>query len=157
MTRVLAAALVALIVSIVAGPKLIDFLRRKRFGQQIREEGPEHHVVKQGTPTVGGVLIVVPASLAFLAFSHYRLDALIVLFVTLSCAAIGFADDVIKLTRRRSLGLAGRWKLLLLALVTVGVALAAPEAGLPNRTDVFVPLLDWSVPSRGPGTASSSW
>ena len=146
MTRVLAAGLVALLVSIIAGPKFIAFLRRKRFGQHIREDGPEHHIVKQGTPTVGGVLIVVPATLAFLALSHYRLEALIVLFVTLSCAAIGFADDFIKLTHRRSLGLPGRWKLVLLALVTAGVALAVGELDVPHRTDVFIPFVNWSVP-----------
>ena len=56
--RVLVAALVALIISILAGPRFIDFLRRHEFGQQIREEGPEHHSAKQGTPTMGGVLIV---------------------------------------------------------------------------------------------------
>ena len=61
MSRVLVAALVALIISILAGPVFIDFLRRHAFGQMIREEGPQHHSAKQGTPTMGGVLIMLAA------------------------------------------------------------------------------------------------
>src|ERR671927_104916 len=78
MSRVLVAALVALIISILAGPVFIDFLRRRALGQQIREEGPEHHSAKQGTPTMGGVLIVVAASIAFLATSARTLPAMAV-------------------------------------------------------------------------------
>ncbi|HUJ93060.1 MAG TPA: phospho-N-acetylmuramoyl-pentapeptide-transferase, partial [Gaiellaceae bacterium] len=115
MTRVLIAALIGLIVSILAGPRFIAFLRRNEFGQHIREEGPSHHIAKAGTPTMGGLLILFAATIAFLPVSHYRLQALTVLFVTLACGAIGFLDDFIKLTHRRSLGLSGRWKLLLLA------------------------------------------
>src|SRR5580765_8990102 len=125
MARVLVAALVALIISILAGPAFIDFLRRNEFGQHIREEGPEHHVLKQGTPVLGGLLILLAASIGFLAFSTYTVPALTVLFVTLGCGAIGFLDDLIKLTHRRSLGLNGRWKLLLLGLITIGVGIAA--------------------------------
>ena len=106
--------MIALLISILAGPKFIEFLRRKELGQHIREEGPEHHVSKQGTPTMGGLLILFAAAIGFLAFSRYTVPALTVLFVTLACGAIGFLDDFIKLTHRRSLGLNGRWKLILL-------------------------------------------
>src|SRR5947207_4570254 len=144
MTRVLIAALVALIVSVLIGPKFIEFLRRNEFGQHIREEGPEHHFAKQGTPTMGGLLILFAATVAFLPVSHYRLQALTVLFVTLACGAIGFLDDFIKLTRSRSLGLNGRWNLLLLAGVTVVVAVVARDLHL--STDVYVPIVDVSIP-----------
>src|SRR5207249_3205909 len=123
--RVLAAGVVSMVISIIVGPKFIEFLRRNEFGQHIREEGPEHHVDKQGTPVMGGLLILVTASIAFLAVSKYKVPALTVLFVTLACGAIGFLDDFIKLTHKRSLGLNARWKLILLALITVGVAFAA--------------------------------
>ena len=137
MTRVLVAALVALVVSIVIGPKFIAFLRRNEFGQHIREEGPEHHLAKQGTPTMGGLLILLAASVGFLAFSTYTVPALAVLFVTLGCGAIGFLDDFIKLTHRRSLGLNGRWKLILLGVITVGVGIAVQHQHIP--TEVYVP------------------
>src|SRR5919202_3390582 len=112
MARVLVAALVALIISILAGPKFIEFLRRNEFGQHIREEGPERHSTKQGTPTMGGLLIVLAAALAFLATSDYTLPALTIFGTAVACAGIGFADDFIKLHHQRSLGLSGRWKML---------------------------------------------
>src|SRR5207253_1055055 len=141
--RVLAAGVIAMVGSIVVGPKFIDFLRRNEFGQHIREEGPEGHQIKQGTPTMGGLLILVVATIAFLSVSKYKVPALTVLFVTLGCGAIGFLDDFIKLTHRRSLGLRGRWKLVLLALITVGVGFAADHQHLP--TTVFIPLVHWNV------------
>ena len=73
MTRVLVAGIVAGVISIVAGPRFIEFLRRKELGQQIREEGPAGHVTKQGTPTPGGLLILLAASLAFFSLSKYEL------------------------------------------------------------------------------------
>jgi phospho-N-acetylmuramoyl-pentapeptide-transferase len=139
MVRVLIAGLAAMVVSIVAGPKFIAFLRRNEIGEHIREEGPEGHAVKQGTPTMGGLLILLTATVAFAIVSKYKVPALTVLFVTLGCGAIGFLDDFIKLTHRRSLGLSGRWKMLLLALITVGVAFAARHQHLP--TSVYVPGL----------------
>jgi phospho-N-acetylmuramoyl-pentapeptide-transferase len=94
-------------------------------------------VLKQGTPVLGGVLILLSASIGFLAFSTYTVPALTVLFVTLGCGAIGFLDDLIKLTHRRSLGLNGRWKLILLGLITIGVGIAAEHQHLP--TNVYIP------------------
>jgi phospho-N-acetylmuramoyl-pentapeptide-transferase len=143
-TRVLIAAGVALIISIAIGPRFIEFLRRNEFGQHIREEGPQHHLAKQGTPTMGGLLILFAATVAFLPVSHYRLQALTVLFTALACGAIGFLDDFIKLTHRRSLGLSGRWKLALLAVVTAVVAVVAHHLHL--STSVYIPVIDVWVP-----------
>ena len=69
--RVLVAGILALLISIVIGPRFIRFLREREYGQQIREEGPSHHIAKQGTPTMGGVLIVVAMAIPFLALGHY--------------------------------------------------------------------------------------
>jgi phospho-N-acetylmuramoyl-pentapeptide-transferase len=143
-TRVLVAGLVALIVSILAGPRFIAFLRANEFGQHIREDGPQHHFSKQGTPTMGGLLILFAATIGFVPMTHFRLQALTVLFATLACGAIGFLDDFIKLTRARSLGLKGRWKMLLLAGVTAVVAIVAHHLHL--STDVYVPIADVSIP-----------
>ena len=151
MTRVFIAGIVAGLISILAGPRFIDFLRRKELGQQIREEGPARHVIKQGTPTAGGILILIAASIAFFAFSKYELTGLTVFFVTLGCGAIGFLDDFIKFTHKRSLGLSGRWKLLLLACVAARHGLpraprraqppdvgAHPRHGLPAAARAFL-------------------
>jgi len=144
MARVLVAALVAMIISLLAGPKFIEFLRRNEFGQHIREEGPERHSTKQGTPTLGGLLIVLAAALAFLATSDYTLPALTIFGTALACGAIGFLDDYIKLRHQRSLGLSGRWKMLGLLAVTVAVGLAAHHQQL--RHDVFVPVVNEWLP-----------
>jgi phospho-N-acetylmuramoyl-pentapeptide-transferase len=140
-TRVLVAGLVAGIISIVAGPRFIEFLRRKEMGQHIREEGPVGHVVKQGTPTAGGILILLAAAIAFLSLSEYKITGLTVLFVTVSCGAIGFLDDYIKFTHKRSLGLAGRWKMLMLIVVAALTGYLAHRAGLPHLTSVYVPVI----------------
>jgi phospho-N-acetylmuramoyl-pentapeptide-transferase len=118
--KVIAAGLFAMVLSIIVGPKFIEFLRRNELGQHIREEGPEWHRTKQGTPTMGGVLIVLASALPFLILSEYTLSALTVFAVTLACGA-------------------GRWKLLLLGAITVFLAWAAREQGLD--TDVYIPAL----------------
>jgi phospho-N-acetylmuramoyl-pentapeptide-transferase len=144
MTRVLIAALVALIVSILIGPRFIAFLRSNEFGQHIREEGPEHHQAKQGTPTMGGLMILFAATVAFLPLTHFTLQGLTVLFATLACGAIGFLDDFIKLTHRRSLGLAGRWKLLLLLGVAAIVSLVAQHLQIAH--EVYLPIINVNIP-----------
>ncbi|HEY7793988.1 MAG TPA: phospho-N-acetylmuramoyl-pentapeptide-transferase [Gaiellaceae bacterium] len=145
MVRVFVAGFIAMVVSVVIGPKFIEFLRRNELGQPIREEGPAGHVVKQGTPVMGGLLILLCALLPFLALSHYTLPALTVLFLTVACGAIGFIDDFTKVRHRRSLGLSGRWKLLLLALVTVVVGFAVHSIDQLD-TSIYVPVLDVEIP-----------
>ena len=93
---------------------------------------------------MGGLLVVLSMSIAFLALTNYTTRALVVLLVTIGCAAIGFVDDYMKLTRRRSLGLAGRWKLVLLALISAGVAFVADHQHFSRR--VYIPIVDGSVP-----------
>lgn len=144
MVEVLLAGVLSMVISIVAGPKFIEFLRKNEFGQHVREEGPEGHWTKQGTPAMGGLLIMIAMSIPFLVFSNRTLEALTAFFVTLGCAAIGFIDDWTKVSRRRSLGLAGRWKLLWLAGITVVVALVVRDEGF--STDVYIPLLDFDFP-----------
>jgi phospho-N-acetylmuramoyl-pentapeptide-transferase len=143
-SRVLIAALVALIVSILVGPRFIAFLRRNEFGQHIREDGPEHHSTKSGTPTMGGLMILFASTLAFLSVSHYTLQGLTVLFATLACGSIGFLDDFIKLTHRRSLGLSGRWKMLLLVVIAVIVSIVADH--LEIQHSVFLPIFNVNIP-----------
>ena len=117
-------------ISILAGPFFIDFLRRHSLGQNIREEGPEHHSVKQGTPTMGGVLIVIAASIAFLATTVRTVPALTIWGTMLACGGIGFLDDLIKVRHKRSLGLSGRIKMLLLLAISAVVCIAADHQGI---------------------------
>ena len=144
MVPVLIAGLIAMVAAIVIGPKFIEALRARDLGQQIRAEGPAAHVVKQGTPTMGGLLIVASAVIPFLVLSRYTPEALTVLFVMVGCAAIGFADDYLKLRRRRSLGLPGRWKMILLVAVTIGAALLY-ERSDTFSTSIYIPLAGWNL------------
>jgi phospho-N-acetylmuramoyl-pentapeptide-transferase len=147
MVEVLLAGVLGMVISILSGPKFIDFLRKNEFGQQIREEGPQGHVVKQGTPAMGGLLIMISMAVPFLIFSERTVPAVTAFFVTLGCAAIGFVDDWTKVSRRRSLGLSGRWKLIWLGAITVVVGFVAAR-GLddPLTTDVYLPLIDVDLP-----------
>jgi phospho-N-acetylmuramoyl-pentapeptide-transferase len=144
MVPVLIAGLLAMVAAVVIGPRFIELLRTRNLGQQIRAEGPATHVVKQGTPTMGGLLILASAILPFLALSQYTAEGLSVLFITLGCAAIGFTDDYLKLRRRHSLGLPGRWKMILLVAVTVGAALLLHET-TSFTTTIYVPVVGWDL------------
>jgi phospho-N-acetylmuramoyl-pentapeptide-transferase len=140
---VLGAAVVAMLLGILAGPAFVAFLRRHEFGQHIREEGPAGHQVKQGTPTMGGLVLLGCALIAFVMFTRRTTPALTVAGVTVACGFIGFMDDWLKFSRKRSLGLHGRVKLLLLALVVAALGLAAHSQNL--HTDVYVPLIGQHV------------
>jgi phospho-N-acetylmuramoyl-pentapeptide-transferase len=134
---VLIAGIVAMVISIVAGPRFINFLRLREYGQPIREEGPAEHAAKQGTPTMGGLLILFSAAVPYLILSNYSTPALTVCFCAVGCGAIGFLDDYIKVTHRRSLGLSGRWKLLGLAGITAVVSWVAYHRDF--STDLYFP------------------
>ena len=115
-------AITALLISLFFGGKLIDALRRWNVGQQIREEGPQAHMTKRGTPTMGGVLIVGSVLISTLLWA--KLSSVYVwtaMFATLLFGLIGFVDDYSKMAKQRSLGLTGRQKLLAQLLVAVMV------------------------------------
>jgi phospho-N-acetylmuramoyl-pentapeptide-transferase len=144
MVPVLIAGLLAMVAGVVIGPRFIETLRARNLGQQIRAEGPSTHLVKQGTPTMGGILIVATAVLPFLVLSQYTAEGLTVLVIVLGCAAIGFTDDYLKVRRRHSLGLPGRWKMLFIAAVTVVAAILLQQSETFD-TSVYVPLFGWNI------------
>ncbi len=116
------ASLTALLISLLLGPWLIARLREFQIGQQIREEGPKSHQKKAGTPTMGGVLIVVSIVLPTLLWSNLRTRFVwIVILSSLAFAAVGFADDYIKIVRKRSLGLTAREKIGFQILISLSI------------------------------------
>jgi phospho-N-acetylmuramoyl-pentapeptide-transferase len=117
----------SLLICMFLGPRFIDYLRLKEFGQQIREEGPAGHHGKAGTPTMGGLAIFLSILVPFLILSDYRAASLAVLGTALAMAALGFADDIIKLRKRRSLGVSGRTKLVVQALTAIALWLFVTE------------------------------
>jgi phospho-N-acetylmuramoyl-pentapeptide-transferase len=127
-----AASLTALLLSLLLGPWLIKRLKRFQVGQYIREEGPESHKAKAGTPTMGGVLIGLCIIVPTLLWSDLtNVYVWLALGVTITLGAIGFWDDYLKLRRRHNLGLRARSKLALQVLV--GLLLAAALAVLSKR------------------------
>jgi len=147
----------AFFVSLVAGPWLIARLRSLQVRQAIREEGPEHHQIKAGTPTMGGLLIVGSFTFSTLLWADLENRYIwTVLLVTLGFAGIGLADDWLKVRRQKNLGLTTRQKFLLQILVGVAGALMARAAAepathagalaVPFLKDVLLPLGIYFVP-----------
>ena len=116
------ATITALLISLVFGNRVITMLRNMNVGQQIREEGPQAHMAKRGTPTMGGVLIIGSVLISTLLWAKLSNRYVwIVLVATTLFAAIGFLDDYSKVAKQRSLGLTGKQKLLAQFLVAAGV------------------------------------
>ncbi|HWQ33462.1 MAG TPA: phospho-N-acetylmuramoyl-pentapeptide-transferase [Blastocatellia bacterium] len=119
------ATITALMLSLVFGPYVIRKLREFKFGQEIRAEGPASHQAKRGTPTMGGVLIILSILISTLLWANLRNHYIwIAIFAMMSYALIGFLDDSIKIKKKRNLGLTGKQKLIgqfLIALVVWGL------------------------------------
>jgi len=142
--KILIAGTASLLICVFLSPKFISFLRAREFGQNIREEGPEGHHEKAGTPTMGGIIIVLALSAPFLILSDYRAQALGVFATMLACALLGFADDYTKIVKRRSLGLRARTKLIITIVISLGLWwVATKQAGLPNTLRLRV--VDYQV------------
>jgi phospho-N-acetylmuramoyl-pentapeptide-transferase len=125
--EILIGGMASLLICMFLGPRFIDYLRVKEFGQHIREEGPAGHHGKAGTPTMGGLAIFLSVCVPFLILSEYRAASLAVLGTALAMATLGFADDITKLRKRRSLGVSGRTKLIVQALTAIGLWLVVTE------------------------------
>jgi phospho-N-acetylmuramoyl-pentapeptide-transferase len=138
------ASLTALFMGLIIGPAIIRQLREFQIGQYIREEGPTSHQKKAGTPTMGGVLIVVAIIVPTLLWADLSNPYIwLAIFATVTFGAIGFADDYIKVVHRRNLGLKGRMKLLLqfLAAGLVGLVLVLLTATRQYSTHLMVPFI----------------
>src|SRR5882672_5341673 len=137
--EILIAGMTAMLICIFLGPKFIEYLRVREFGQQIREEGPEEHHEKAGTPTMGGLIIFVAISVPYLVLSDHDPQSLAVFGVALGCAAIGFADDFVKIVKRRSLGISARTKLVAQIALAVGLWYVADHTvGLSSTIELRI-------------------
>jgi phospho-N-acetylmuramoyl-pentapeptide-transferase len=132
MGRILFGGTAAALICIFLSPKFIEFLRRREFGQHIREDGPQGHHQKAGTPTMGGIIIVLAFAVPCLILTDYSWRSVGVFGAALCCALLGFADDYVKLVRRRSLGLRARTKLAVTIAISLGLWwVAEKQAHLP--------------------------
>jgi phospho-N-acetylmuramoyl-pentapeptide-transferase len=143
------ASLTALLISLMLGPWLITRLREFQIGQHIREEGPQSHQKKAGTPTMGGVLIVVSIIVPTLLWANLRTRYVwLAVLATLAFGAVGFADDYIKIVRRRSLGLTPREKIGLQTLFSfcIGIYLLYLTNTHQYETKLTVPFFKTFTP-----------
>jgi phospho-N-acetylmuramoyl-pentapeptide-transferase len=142
--RCVFASLTALIIGLLIGPYVIDRLRQFQIEQYIREEGPQSHQKKGGTPTMGGVLICISILIPTLLWSDLSNPFVwLVMFSTMAFAAIGFADDYTKVAKKRNLGLTSLQKLLLQFIVsgTIAVALIVLQGQGYYTTRLIVPFI----------------
>ena len=140
----LLAAVIAAAFVLISGPFFIPMLHRLKFGQSIREEGPKSHQAKSGTPTMGGIMIILGITVATLVVAPFSKEVLLALFIMLGHFQLGFLDDYIKVVKKRNLGLKAKQKLLgqiLIAIVTMVVG--TQELGID--TTVWVPIANTSV------------
>jgi len=132
--------LLSLWIALVYGKKIINFLRRRQMGELVRDLGLEGQKQKEGTPTMGGVMIVLAVTAATLLFAPLTVTTLLALFIFLGHFLLGFADDYIKVVKKRNLGLRAYQKLLgqlIIAFVTIFIG----STLLAHDTSVWVPLM----------------
>jgi phospho-N-acetylmuramoyl-pentapeptide-transferase len=145
--EILIAGMATMLLCIFLGPKFIEYLRLREFGQHIREEGPEEHHAKAGTPTMGGLLVFTAVAIPYLVLSDRDTQSLAVFGVAIGCAAIGFVDDYLKISRRRSLGLSARYKLLLQLGLALGLwYVARHSVGLDSSLELRISHASLDIP-----------
>ncbi|QOS99528.1 phospho-N-acetylmuramoyl-pentapeptide-transferase [Brevibacterium sp. JNUCC-42] len=110
----------AFLIAVLIGPLFIPMLRRLKFGQSIREEGPKSHQKKAGTPTMGGTIIAMALLLTVLKFAKWDTELLFLIVVTFGYGLIGFLDDFIKIKRKHNLGLTAKQKFFSQILLAIG-------------------------------------
>ncbi|MFD0692749.1 phospho-N-acetylmuramoyl-pentapeptide-transferase [Paenibacillus sp. GCM10027628] len=132
---------VAFVLALIMGPLFIPILRRMKFGQQIRTDGPQGHLKKQGTPTMGGTIILLALALATLRFADKTTDLLILLIASLGYGLVGFLDDYIKIIFKRSLGLTAKQKLFGQLLISAIVCYLLIKEG--HSTDLYIPFVEF--------------
>lgn len=133
----------AFLLSVILSPLLIPLLRRMKFGQQIRAEGPAAHQKKKGTPTMGGIIILLALAIAFYRFAETGPEFYILLVAALGSGFVGFLDDYIKIVFKRSLGLTALQKLAGQLLVAGAVCWMLAAGG--HDTSVYFPPFDFAL------------
>ena len=140
--RAVLAAMTALIISFIAGPPLIRWLTAKKIGQAVRTDGPQTHLVKSGTPTMGGALILIAVGITTLLWGDLTNRYVwVLLIVTLGFGMIGWYDDWRKVVYRDPKGLASRWKYFWQSVIGMTVAVyLAMTATVPAQLELIVPF-----------------
>ena len=138
-TAIILALVVSLVVVLILGPVLIPILYRMKFGQEVRDDGPKTHLKKQGTATMGGVMILLGSTIAAFLFTDDLWKTLLLTGITLGAGLLGFLDDYLKVILRRPLGLKARHKIL--GQFLLGILLAWGAVLLGRDTTIIIPFI----------------
>lgn len=144
MESVLLAAVIAAGFVLLTGPFFIPELHKLKFGQSIREEGPKSHQAKSGTPTMGGIMIILGITLGTVAAAPLNTEILLALFIMVGHFVLGFLDDYIKVVKKRNLGLKAKQKMLGQIIIAV-VTMIIGTRSLGIDTTVWVPIINESI------------
>lgn len=149
--RAILGLLTSLAISLIMGQKVIDWLQKLQIGQVIRNDGPESHLSKKGTPTMGGILILASISLSVFLWADLRNPYVwITLFVLIGYGIVGFADDYLKVIRKNSAGLIARWKYFWQSVIALIVAFVLYAYGKDSSVSVLVvPFFKDVMPQLG--------
>ncbi|MBQ4518199.1 MAG: phospho-N-acetylmuramoyl-pentapeptide-transferase [Clostridia bacterium] len=144
MNPIILSAACSIIICLIITPLLIPFLKRLKFGQSIREEGPSWHQKKSGTPTMGGISFIIAsvvATLIAMSFTHrVRYDLLIPMLTAVAYGVVGFIDDFIKVVKKQNLGLSAKQKFLAQLLVAILSTIAMVYLGFIDNT-LIIPFI----------------
>ncbi len=149
--RAIFALLTALIISLLMGQRVIDWLQKLQIGQVVRNDGPESHLSKKGTPTMGGTLIVSSITISVLLWSELSNPYVwVTLFVLIGFALVGFADDYLKVVRKDPRGLIARWKYFWQSVIALLVAFGMYVYGKDTAvTALVLPFFKDVMPQLG--------
>lgn len=136
----LVSIVLGIVFSLIFGKIMIPILKSLHAGQSIREDGPQSHLVKSGTPTIGGLIFLASVILVTLITANFKLSVLMILFSTLAFGTVGFIDDYIKVVKKRNLGLRAYQKLLLQILTAV-ILIIYQYNSKNMGTDLYIPFL----------------
>ncbi len=145
--QVVLGAIFAMVIVLVAMPAFIRLLRRDNIGQEVRDDGPQTHLVKQGTPTMGGVIMLLAMAVAVLLVAPFTIECALLLFATLLTGLIGLVDDASKVIKHQSLGLSAKAKLVSQFAIAIAFCLLAVNlAGVePTLLIPLGPVIDLGV------------
>ena len=118
-SKAIVAMFLASLLSLIIGPRIIPILKKLKIGQSIREDGPQSHLYKTGTPTMGGIIFIFSSLIIFVLMGNKSLNAIVILLSMLGFGAIGYIDDYIKVVKKRNLGLRAYQKIIAQIIVAI--------------------------------------
>ncbi|KAB3533196.1 phospho-N-acetylmuramoyl-pentapeptide-transferase [Alkaliphilus serpentinus] len=136
--------IIGFVITLILGPLIIPYLKRLKVGQMVREDGPQSHLTKSGTPTIGGIIIIFSILITSLTSGVINQDLLVALAATTAFGIIGFIDDFIKVVLKRSLGLRAYQKILLQTAVAILLAIYQSNVSVMG-TRIIIPFIQGSV------------